>query len=330
MSLGGQCVSLSFAPWTAPARADASLNCGDTLALPLGQGWSGPGRPVWTLADARSRFGGLVPGITSLSRYFLRSCFSSAPLISVMRLRLANCSLARPNHDVVTSTPVVAQRAARPAMGAARIVDVGVRMADLAWPGAVPDEGVEHLAHRFGVAAHDRGGNLDVAAGIKVLPGEREPGVSGKLPEESPLRPPVALAEWMQCVDLAKVIGQPPDERVMVQAAQAVFIVQRAENNGRGGIYVLRQAEHGALGYCHRPDLPGPLVNVTENPLMDLLQVGQVVAGDTGDSSSRIRAACVISRSAASSAAAERSPSSLYRTPVTGSLYGSSGTHGCR
>ena len=89
MSLGGQCVSLSFAPWTAPARADASLNCGDTLALPLGQGWSGPGRPVWTLADARSRFGGLVPGITSLSRYFLRSCFSSAPLISVMRLRLA-------------------------------------------------------------------------------------------------------------------------------------------------------------------------------------------------------------------------------------------------
>ena len=39
----------------------------------------------------------------------------------------------------------------------------------------VPDEGVEHLAHRFGVAAHDRGGGLDVADGVNVLPGEREP-----------------------------------------------------------------------------------------------------------------------------------------------------------
>jgi hypothetical protein len=36
---------------------------------------------------------------------------------------------------------------------------------------------VEHLPHRFWVAAHDRSGGLDVADGIKVLPGEREPGV---------------------------------------------------------------------------------------------------------------------------------------------------------
>ena len=68
------------------------------------------------------------------------------------------------------------------------------------WSGAVPDEGVEHLAHRFGVAAHDRGGGLDVADGVNVLPGEREPRVVGEPPEENPLRPPVAFAGWMQCV----------------------------------------------------------------------------------------------------------------------------------
>ena len=36
------------------------------------------------------------------------------------------------------------------------------------------------IPHRFWVAAHDRGGGLDVADGIKVLPGEREPGVAGE------------------------------------------------------------------------------------------------------------------------------------------------------
>jgi hypothetical protein len=80
------------------------------------------------------------------------------------------------------------------------------------WSDAVPDERVERLPHRFWVAAHDRGGGLDVADGIKVLPGRAETGVAGELPEESPLRPPVALTERMQCVDLAQVIGQPPDE----------------------------------------------------------------------------------------------------------------------
>ena len=87
------------------------------------------------------------------------------------------------------------------------------------WSGAVRDECVKHLPHRFWVAVHDRGGSLDVADGIKVLPGEREPGVAGELPEEGSLRPPVALAERMQCVDLAQVIGQPPDEHATVQAA---------------------------------------------------------------------------------------------------------------
>jgi hypothetical protein len=107
------------------------------------------------------------------------------------------------------------------------------------WSGAVPDERVEHLPHRFWVAAHDHGGGLDVAGGIKVLPGEREPGAAGELREEGPLRPPVALSERVQGVDLTQVAGQPPDERIAAQAAQAVFLVQLAEDDGRGGIHVL-------------------------------------------------------------------------------------------
>jgi hypothetical protein len=64
-----------------------------------------------------------------------------------------------------------------------------------------------------------------------VLPGEREPGTAGELREEGPLRPPVALAEWVQDVDLAQVIGQPPDERIAALAAQAVFVVQLTEDD---------------------------------------------------------------------------------------------------
>jgi hypothetical protein len=88
--------------------------------------------------------------------------------------------------------------------------------------GQVPSlERVEHLPHRFWVAAHDRGGGLDVAGGIKVLPGEREPGAAGERREEGPLRPPVALSER--------------GERVAAQAAQAVFVVQFADDDGCGG-----------------------------------------------------------------------------------------------
>jgi hypothetical protein len=86
----------------------------------------------------------------------------------------------------------------------------------------------------------------------------------------------------MQCVDLAQVIGQPPNEHVMMQAPQAVLIVQLTEDNGRRGLYVLRQAEHGALGDGYRPDLPCPLVDVAENPPVDLPQVGQVITGRGG------------------------------------------------
>jgi hypothetical protein len=69
------------------------------------------------------------------------------------------------------------------------------------WSGAVPDERVEHLPHRFWVAAHDRCGGLNIAGSIKVLPGEREPGAAGELREEGPLRPPVALAERVRWLD---------------------------------------------------------------------------------------------------------------------------------
>ena len=71
-------------------------------------GPAGSGLPVWVLSEARSRQGGLVPGMTSIFKYSLISCLSSAPLTNVIRFRLANCSLVRPNHDVVTRTPVVA------------------------------------------------------------------------------------------------------------------------------------------------------------------------------------------------------------------------------
>ena len=68
-----------------------------------------------------------------------------------------------------------------------------------------------------------------------------------------------------------------PDEHVVTQAPQAVLIVQLTKDNGRRGLYVLRQAEHGALGDGYRLDLPCPLVDVAENPPVDLPQVGQVI-----------------------------------------------------
>jgi hypothetical protein len=68
----------------------------------------------------------------------------------------------------------------------------------------------------------------------------------------------------------------------VTQAPQAVLIVQLTEDNGRRGLYVLGQAEHGALGDGYRPDLPCPLVDVAEYPPVDLLQVGQVITGRDG------------------------------------------------
>lgn len=39
-------------------------------------------------------------------------------------------------------------------------------------------------------------------------------------------------------------------------AAQAVFVVQLAEDDGRGGIYMSWEAERGALGDGYRPTCP--------------------------------------------------------------------------
>ena len=114
-----------------------------------------------------------------------------------------------------------------------------------------------------------------------MLPGEREPGVAGKLPEEGPLRSPVALAEWMQGVDLAQVIGQPPDERC--HAAGRAGSLHRAAHGRYPAaeeiLYPAARSVLAPLAMATRPDLPGPLINITENPLMDLLQVRQVIAG---------------------------------------------------
>jgi hypothetical protein len=119
--------------------------------------------------------------------------------------------------------------------------------ADLACSGTVPDEHIEHLAHRPGVAAHDRGGGLDVAGGIKTLPGERESGAAGELLEEGPLCPPVSLTERVQGVDLAEVAGQPPEERVTAQVMQEALAAQLLLS--RPDCADGRQKHHNLCGY---------------------------------------------------------------------------------
>jgi hypothetical protein len=59
------------------------------------------------------------------------------------------------------------------------------------WSLQITPFGAAHLPHRFWVAAHDRGDGPDVAGGIKVLPGGREPGAARELREEGPLRRPL-------------------------------------------------------------------------------------------------------------------------------------------
>src|SRR6266536_5734990 len=98
-----------IASGTSPALATRTRRADERTCREHDAEWlSYPGRPVWVLSDARRRLGGLVPGMTSFFKCSWTSCFSSAPLIKVIRFRLANCSLARPNQEVVTSTPVVA------------------------------------------------------------------------------------------------------------------------------------------------------------------------------------------------------------------------------
>jgi len=75
-----------------------------------------------------------------------------------------------------------------------------------------------------------------------MLPGECVARVAGELLEEGPLDPPVALAERMDRVDLAQVVGQPCDERFPVQVTKAILAAQRAEDRRRRRLDVLGQA----------------------------------------------------------------------------------------
>jgi hypothetical protein len=67
---------------------------------------------------------------------------------------------------------------------------------------------------------HRLDGGLDVSGGVEVLPGECVAFLAGELLEEGPLGPPVALAERMDRVDLAQVVGQPCGERFPVQVTK--------------------------------------------------------------------------------------------------------------
>lgn len=97
------------------------------------------------------------------------------------------------------------------------------------------DEFVEHLPHRRRIAVHDGGGGRDVAVGVEVLPVEDEAGVAGELLEEGTLGPAVALAERVDGVDLAEVVGQPLGERIPRKASQEALAVRRPEDVSRRG-----------------------------------------------------------------------------------------------
>ena len=63
-----------------------------------------------------------------------------------------------------------------------------------------------------------------------MLPGESVACLAGELLEEGSLGPSVALAERMDRVDLAQVVGQPGDERFPVQVTKEILAAQRAED----------------------------------------------------------------------------------------------------
>ena len=86
-----------------------------------------------------------------------------------------------------------------------------------------------------------------------MLAGECVARVAGELLEESPLGPPVALAERMDRVDLAEVVGQPCDERFPVQVTKAILAAQRAEDLRRRRLDVLGQAEQATPGARSAP-----------------------------------------------------------------------------
>jgi hypothetical protein len=155
------------------------------------------------------------------------------------------------------------------------------------------------------------------------------PRVCGELLEKDTLGSAVAIPERVNGVDLAQVVGHPVDEGVTYEAPQEILLTQLPEDPSRGRLDEPGQAEHAALGDGHCPDLASPVVDVAEDPAVDGAQVGQVVGGPYRRFSQPDQGRVGISRSAASSSAAVPSPSLLWMTPVTGSVYGSAGTY-CR
>jgi hypothetical protein len=143
---------------------------------------------------------------------------------------------------------------------------------------ALSNEFVEHPAHRCGIAVHDGDGRLEVSVHVEVLPVEHVPGIAGELLEEGALCPAVALAERVDRVDLAKVVGQPIEELLACQVPEEVLFAELAEDLGCGGLDVPGAAEQASLGDGDRADLPGPFVDVAEDPAVNLPQVKQVVA----------------------------------------------------
>src|SRR6266851_9210770 len=86
--------------------------------------------------------------------------------------------------------------------------------------------------------------------------------VAGKLLEEGALGPPVTLAERMDRVDLAQIVGRPCDEWLPVQVTQEVLAAQGADDIDPRRLYVLGQAEQASLGNGDGPDLPGPVIRI--------------------------------------------------------------------
>lgn len=64
---------------------------------------------------------------------------------------------------------------------------------------------------------------MDERPCVQVLPGECVPHVDGELAQERALRPPVALAEWVDGIDLGVVVGEPLSELLTWQAAEVLL-----------------------------------------------------------------------------------------------------------
>jgi hypothetical protein len=69
----------------------------------------------------------------------------------------------------------------------------------------------------------------------------------------------------MNRVDLAQVVGQPIDEGASGKAGQEALAVQSTEDLLGRGLDVLRQAEPASLRDGDCAQLPGPVVDVTED-----------------------------------------------------------------